>query len=117
MSGRSVRPTEEHPPMSDRSVRPTEEHPPMSDRSVRPTVRTMPVRSIAIIGSGAVGGYYGGRLAQHGRAVHFLLRSDYGFVREHGLRVRSIAGDFSLSRAELHLYNDPAAMPTVDLVI
>ena len=74
-------------------------------------------RSIAIIGTGAVGGYYGGRLAQHGHDVHFLLRSDYDYVREHGLHVRSIAGDFSLSPQQLRVYNDSAAMPKVDLVV
>jgi 2-dehydropantoate 2-reductase len=73
--------------------------------------------SIAIIGTGAVGGYYGGRLAQHGHDLHFLLRSDYAYVREHGLAVRSIGGDFALPPEEMHVYNDPAAMPTVDLVV
>jgi len=73
--------------------------------------------SIAIIGTGAVGGYYGGRLAQHGHDVHFLLRSDYNYVREHGLGVRSIAGDFSLTPQQMHVYNDSAAMLKADLVI
>jgi 2-dehydropantoate 2-reductase len=72
---------------------------------------------IAIIGAGAVGGYYGGRLAQHGHDVHFLLRTDYEYVREHGLAVRSIGGDFSLTPQQVHVYNDPAAMPKVDLVV
>ena len=37
----------------------------------------MPKLSYAIIGTGAIGGYYGGRLQQAGCDVHFLLRSDY----------------------------------------
>ncbi len=39
-------------------------------------------KRIAVIGSGAVGGYYGARLAQAGHDVHFLARRDYliGFV-------------------------------------
>ncbi|HEV7301734.1 MAG TPA: 2-dehydropantoate 2-reductase [Tepidisphaeraceae bacterium] len=72
---------------------------------------------IAIIGSGALGSYYGARLAQHGRDVHFLMRSDYAFVREHGLRVYSHDGDFELPASQMHVYDDPAAMPQVDLVI
>ncbi|MDZ4286384.1 MAG: 2-dehydropantoate 2-reductase [Prosthecobacter sp.] len=48
---------------------------------------------IAIVGAGAVGCYYGGRLAQHGYDVHFLLRSDYEAVKQHGLRLRSPLGD------------------------
>ena len=33
--------------------------------------------SIAIVGSGAIGLYYGGRLAEHGHDVRFLLRGDF----------------------------------------
>ena len=43
----------------------------------------------AIIGTGAVGGYYGGRLANAGHDVHFLLHSDYEYVRENGFHVES----------------------------
>ena len=75
------------------------------------------INSIAIIGAGALGGYYGGRLAQHGHDVYLLLRSDYQHVRENGLRVRSVSGDFSLRPEQLHVYDDPAAMPKADLVI
>jgi 2-dehydropantoate 2-reductase len=73
--------------------------------------------SIAIIGAGAVGGYYGGRLAQHGHDVHFLLRSDYEHVRQNGLNIRSASGDFSLPPAQIHVHKDTATMPEVDLVI
>src|SRR5690349_4935969 len=72
---------------------------------------------IAIIGAGAVGGYYGGRLAEHGQDVYFLLRSDYDAWRSNGLRVKSIDGDFVLTPRDLHVYNDPTSMPKVDLVI
>jgi len=51
---------------------------------------------IAVVGAGAVGLYYGARLAQAGHDVHFLLRSDYEHVREHGIRVDSVDGDFSI---------------------
>ena len=44
---------------------------------------------IAVIGTGAVGGYYGGLLAQNGQDVHFLLNSDYDHVNKFGLKVDS----------------------------
>lgn len=49
---------------------------------------------IAILGSGAVGGYYGGRLAQAGHDVRFLYRSELSAVREKGLRLQSVDGDW-----------------------
>src|SRR5262249_17819211 len=49
---------------------------------------------VAIIGAGAVGCYYGGRLAERGHDVHFLMRRDYDAVRQNGLRVTSPDGDF-----------------------
>ncbi len=45
-------------------------------------------QKIAVVGAGAVGGYYGARLAQAGAAVSFLLRRDLAAVRAHGLRIR-----------------------------
>lgn len=69
----------------------------------------------AIVGTGAIGGYYGARLQQAGCEVHFLLRSDYEQVRQKGLVVESIAGDFAL--AEVNAYRDPAEMPPVDVAI
>jgi 2-dehydropantoate 2-reductase len=72
---------------------------------------------IAIIGTGAVGAYYGGRLAQHGHDVHFLLRGDYSAVRKNGWTIRSCDGDFTLPRESVHAYDDPAKMPKADLVI
>jgi 2-dehydropantoate 2-reductase len=52
--------------------------------------------TIAVIGAGAVGGYYGARLARAGHDVRFLLRRDLNAVRERGLRVHSHLGDFHL---------------------
>ena len=49
-----------------------------------------------IIGTGAIGGFYGARLARSGAEVHFLLHSDYDYVREHGLQVDSCDGNFHL---------------------
>lgn len=69
----------------------------------------------AVIGTGAVGGYYGGRLAHAGNEVHFLLHSDYDYVREHGLQVDSCDGSFHLEHPAI--YRSTADMPQVDVVI
>ncbi|CAN5532555.1 putative 2-dehydropantoate 2-reductase [soil metagenome] len=73
--------------------------------------------SIAIIGAGAVGGYYGARLAQHGHDVHFLVRSDYDVIRENGWHIKSIDGDFTIPPDRVHVYKSPADMPKVDLAV
>ncbi len=44
--------------------------------------------SIAIVGAGALGCYYGARLALAGADVRFLFRSDLPHVRVHGLTLR-----------------------------
>lgn len=72
---------------------------------------------IAIIGTGAVGAYYGGRLAQHGHDIHFLLRSDFQAVKKNGWNIRSCDGDFVLPADMVKAYSDPAKMPEADLVI
>ena len=43
----------------------------------------------AVIGTGAIGAYYGAKLAYAGNDVHFLLPSDYDFVKENGLQIDS----------------------------
>ena len=72
---------------------------------------------IGIVGAGAVGGYYGARLAQHGHDVHFLLRSDYDAVRRDGWTVRSIAGDFRLAPGQTQIYKNVREMRRCDLVV
>jgi 2-dehydropantoate 2-reductase len=49
---------------------------------------------IAVVGCGAVGSFYGAKLARDGQDVHFLLRSDYEQVRRHGVSIKSPQGDF-----------------------
>ena len=52
---------------------------------------------ISIIGAGGVGGYFGGRIAQAGYDVTFVARGEnLQAIREHGLTVKSINGDFSI---------------------
>ncbi len=74
-----------------------------------------PATSYAIIGTGALGGYYGAQLAHSGADVHFLCHHDGPWVRDHGLVVES-AG-----RSMLHLranaYDRPEAMPPCDVVV
>jgi 2-dehydropantoate 2-reductase len=73
--------------------------------------------TIAVVGAGAVGGYYGGRLAQHGHDVHFLLRSDYDAVRKNGLTVESRDGAFRIPPGAVRVYDGTAKMPKADLVV
>ena len=54
--------------------------------------------TISVIGTGAIGGYYGAKLARGGQDVHFLLHRDYEYVKEHGLYVKSCDGDFRLDK-------------------
>jgi 2-dehydropantoate 2-reductase len=72
---------------------------------------------IAIVGAGAIGCYYGGRLAQHGHDVHFLFRSGYEAAARNGLVVSSPDGDFSIAPNQLHVYRRPQELPRADLVI
>ena len=53
-------------------------------------------QTYAVIGAGAVGGFYGATLQRAGFQVEFLFNRDYDWVMEHGLSVRSPAGDFDL---------------------
>jgi len=72
-------------------------------------------QSVAIVGSGAIGLYYGGRLAQAGEDVRFLLRSDFDEVKRHGIRCESVHGDFKLP--EVKGYRSAEEIGPVDLVI
>lgn len=69
----------------------------------------------AVIGTGAIGGYYGAKLAHSGHEVHFLLHSDYRHVLEHGLQVNSCDGSFHLDKPLV--YANAADMPRCDVVL
>ncbi len=69
----------------------------------------------AIVGSGAVGGLYGGMLAHAGHDVHFLLHSDLPHVAKCGLRIDSVRGDFVITNP--NIYANAADMPRCDVVI
>jgi 2-dehydropantoate 2-reductase len=70
---------------------------------------------IAIVGSGGVGGYFGGRLAAAGANVFFLARGAHlEAMRARGLRINSPKGDLHLPRVNAE--SDPAASGPVDVV-
>lgn len=73
------------------------------------------VTRIAVVGAGAVGGYYGARLAQAGHDVRFLLRRDLDAVRANGLQIFSPDGDFHLT--DVNVAASPAELGVVDWVI
>ena len=71
--------------------------------------------SMAVVGAGAVGLYYGGRLAAAGNDVRFLVRSDYDALSRHGLKVESVHGDFE--RPQPQVFRNAEEIGPVDLVI
>lgn len=72
-------------------------------------------RTYGIIGTGAIGGFYGAKLQKAGHKVSFLLRSDYHHVAENGLIIKSVDGDFALP--EVDAYNDVKKMPNCDVIV
>ena len=77
----------------------------------------MDKKTYAVIGAGAIGGYYGARLHHSGHNVHFLFNSDYHFVCNNGLKVDSHYGDYSIPAEQLNAYHSSQAMPKVDVVL
>ncbi|MBW4641530.1 MAG: putative 2-dehydropantoate 2-reductase [Goleter apudmare HA4340-LM2] len=75
----------------------------------------MSQRRYAIIGTGALGGFYGAKLQTAGLDVHFLLHSDYEHVNKYGLIIESKDGDFNLP--QVNAYCDVAQMPPCDVVV
>lgn len=71
---------------------------------------------IVVFGAGAVGGYFGGRLAEAGEDVSFIARGEHlqAMLRD-GLRIDSIEGDARL--AEIRATDDPASIGPVDVVL
>jgi 2-dehydropantoate 2-reductase len=71
---------------------------------------------IAIMGTGGVGGYYGGLLSQKGHEVIFIARGAHlQAIRERGLQIKSVHGDFQVSSASAT--DNPAEAGQVDLVL
>lgn len=70
---------------------------------------------IGIIGSGAIGGFYGLMLARAGFDVHFLLRGEYGVVLEQGLSLDSAVHGPVHQRVQA--YASAADMPPCDWLL
>ena len=68
-----------------------------------------------VIGTGAIGGFYGGKLAKSGQEVHFLLHRDYEYVKSNGLQIDSCDGSFHLDA--VNAYHRTADMPVCDVVL
>lgn len=69
----------------------------------------------AVIGTGAIGGFYGGRLMRAGNEVNFLLHTDYEYVKENGLQIDSCDGSFHLDNVKA--FHNTKDMPEVDVVL
>src|ERR1700730_226307 len=70
---------------------------------------------IAVIGAGAIGLYYGGKLAHAGSDVHFLMRGDLSEVRRDGIFVRCEDENFRVTK--VNAYNSTKKIGRCDLVI
>jgi 2-dehydropantoate 2-reductase len=71
---------------------------------------------IAVMGSGGVGGYYGGLLAAAGQEVTFIARGEHlQAIRDKGLQIKSVHGDFTVSPAKAT--DRPGEVGAVELVI
>jgi 2-dehydropantoate 2-reductase len=90
--------------------------------------------TFAVVGSGAVGGYYGAKLARAGHDVTFIARGAHlAAIRDRGLAIKSPLGDFVVkARAEEHAaqvppvdvaiyavkaYSNPAALPLLKAIV
>ena len=69
---------------------------------------------IGLVGVGALGGYYGGKLCRNGEEVHMLLRTDFEAVKTKGLQISSPDGDF---KVQPNTHASPGAIGKCDLVL
>ena len=70
---------------------------------------------IAIVGSGAIGSYYGAKLAYGGSNVHFLMRGDLRAIRSADLCIRGAGENFRLP--EVNCYNSTKEIGPCDLIL
>eukprot|EP00531_Pseudo-nitzschia_arenysensis_P012545 CAMPEP_0116118596 /NCGR_PEP_ID=MMETSP0329-20121206/2188_1 /TAXON_ID=697910 /ORGANISM="Pseudo-nitzschia arenysensis, Strain B593" /LENGTH=391 /DNA_ID=CAMNT_0003612233 /DNA_START=85 /DNA_END=1260 /DNA_ORIENTATION=- len=101
-----------------RSSSPSLQSPSLKDDRVHDNDECMKP-SVAIIGTGAVGGYYGARLWESGKYdVKFQMRGEnYDVSIRDGLRVDSIDGDIFIPPTELEAFTNPEDIGPVDWVI
>jgi 2-dehydropantoate 2-reductase len=70
---------------------------------------------IAVVGTGAIGSFYGGKLAYRGRDVHFLLRSGFAKIKRSGIRIRGKKENFHI--AKVQAYKTADVIGPCDLVL
>jgi 2-dehydropantoate 2-reductase len=71
---------------------------------------------IAAMAAGAVGGYFGARLAAAGHDVFFIARGAHGdAIAKNGLKIESVHGDLHLPK--VNVTDDPAKAGPVDIVL
>ena len=75
-----------------------------------------PIKTVAIVGSGAIGTYYGARLALHGLDVRFLMRSDLAAVQKRGsIVLHERTGDLAVSPVKA--FGSSEEIGVVDVVL
>jgi len=74
------------------------------------------IKRVAIIGTGAVGGYYGAKLAASGVELHFLARSDADVIKKEGLKVESLKEE-NIHLTDVNVYSSASEMPLCDLAL
>lgn len=71
---------------------------------------------IVIMGTGGIGGYYGGLLAQSGQDVTFIARGAHlQVIREKGLQIKSVHGNFTISPAKAT--DNPSLLEPADVIL
>ncbi len=71
---------------------------------------------IAAMAAGAVGGYFGGRMAAAGHDVFFIARGAHrDAIEKNGLKIESVHGDLHLPKP--NVTDDPAKVGPVDIVL
>ena len=71
---------------------------------------------IAVVGTGGVGGYFGGKIAHAGYDVTFIARGEHlNAIRRNGLRIKSINGDFTVK--QVNATDDLSCVGNTDLLI
>ncbi|MEP6777245.1 MAG: 2-dehydropantoate 2-reductase [Chthoniobacterales bacterium] len=77
--------------------------------------QALPRFRIAVVGSGAIGGYYGAKLAHAGADVHFLMRSDLLEVRRSGIRIEGRGENIHV--ADVNCYASAGDIGPCDIVL
>jgi len=70
---------------------------------------------IAVVGTGAIGSFYGGKLAVGGRDVHFLVRGGFDQIKRSGIRICGKKENFHVANAQV--YKTPTEIGPCDLVL